>query len=29
METSAALNARLQHRLIITDANMGAEWRYP
>ncbi len=29
METSAALNARLQHRLIITDANMGWEWRYP
>jgi hypothetical protein len=27
METSASLNARLGKRLIITDDNMGWEWR--
>jgi spermidine synthase len=29
IETSRSLNARLQNRLIITDGNMGWEWRDP
>jgi spermidine synthase len=29
IETSQSLNARLQNRLIITDRNMGWEWRDP
>jgi spermidine synthase len=29
LETSKSLNARLQNRLIITDRNMGSEWRDP
>jgi predicted membrane-bound spermidine synthase len=29
LETSQSLNARLGHALIITDRNMGSEWRDP
>jgi hypothetical protein len=29
LETSRSLNARLGQRLIITDDNMGWEWRSP
>jgi hypothetical protein len=29
LETSRSLNARLGQRLIITDNNMGWEWRTP
>ncbi|MGC1382543.1 MAG: hypothetical protein WA823_02110 [Candidatus Acidiferrales bacterium] len=29
LETSRSLNARMQHALIITDRNMGSEWRDP